>query len=149
MQELKARSRAPTIQDIKKLQEVAMQMEQVEYPVFHHHSDGMYVREFHMPAGYFVIGKEHKTRHLNILSKGKCTVWTVHGRVELDATNGPKIFESMAGVKKVVLAHTDIVWLTAHATSETDQDRLEGEIIQPVEQGELFPETDKLYLGGR
>lgn len=101
-----------------------------------------------MPAGHFVIGKEHQTRHLNILAKGRCTVWTVHGRHDLNADNGPVTFESMAGVKKVVLAHTDIVWMTTHATSETDQDRLEGEIIKPAEQLSLFPELDSFPLLG-
>lgn len=134
--------------DIKRFQEEAAKLPQVSYHVEHHHSDGMYVREFQMPAGHFVVGKEHKTRHLNILAKGRCTVWTVHGRHDLDATNGPKTFESMAGVKKVVLAHTDIVWMTVHHTDETNQDRLEGELIRPVEQVDLFPELEQDYFGG-
>lgn len=138
--------KVPTMEDIILLQEFASTLPQVEYPVFHHHSDGMYVREFHMPAGHFVIGKEHQTRHLNILVKGRCAVWTVHGRHDLNADNGPVTFESMAGVKKVVLAHTDIVWMTTHATDETDQDRLEGEIIKPAEQLSLFPELDSFPL---
>lgn len=139
---------APTMEEILALQDKASQLPQIIYPVFHHFSEHVYTREFHMPAGHFVIGKEHRTRHLNILAKGKCTVWTVHGRMDLDATNGPRTFESMAGVKKVVLAHTDIVWMTIHATDETDQDRLEGEIIRPAEQLDLFPELAQFYLGG-
>lgn len=139
----------PTMADIKKLQELASTIPQVGYPVEHHHSDGVYVREFHMPAEHFVIGKEHNTRHLNMLVKGKCTVWTVHGKHELDAGRGPVTFESMAGVKKVVLAHTDIVWMTIHATAETNQDRLEGELIRPVEQLNLFPELEQELLGSK
>lgn len=134
------------MQDIKLLQEAASQLPQVEYPVMHHHSEHMYVREFHMPANHFVIGKEHATRHLNMLVRGSCTVWTVHGRHDLSADNGPVTFESMAGVKKVVYAHSDIIWMTFHPTDETDQDRLEGELINPVEQMDLFPELDKLFL---
>lgn len=133
--------------DIKNLQEYALTLPQVIYDTVDHFSPGVYVREFQMPAGHFVIGKEHKTRHLNILTTGRCTVWTVHGRIELDASYGPKIFESMAGVKKVVLAHSDIVWLTIHATEETNQDRLENEMINPPEQGNLFPELDNFHLG--
>jgi len=134
--------------DILELQERAAQLPQVTYEVKHHHSEHTYVREFQMPAGHFVIGKEHRTRHLNILTKGKCTVWTVQGRHELDATYAPVTFESMAGVKKVVLAHTDIIWMTVHATDEVDQDRLEFEIITPSEQADLFPELNNFYLGG-
>lgn len=134
--------------DILSLQDFCARLPQVQYEAIDHFSPGVYVREFRMPANHYVIGKEHKTRHFNILTTGKCTVWTVHGRVDLDASTGPKIFESMAGVKKVVLAHTDIVWLTVHATNETDQDRLEFEMINPPEQGDLFPELDNFYLGG-
>lgn len=134
------------MQDILDLQTAAAKLPQVEYPVYHHHSDHVYVREFHMPSNHFVIGKEHSTRHLNILTRGRCTVWTVHGRHELCADRGPVTFESMAGVKKVVYAHTDIVWMTIHSTDETDQDRLEGELIKPAEQMDLFPELDKLFL---
>lgn len=142
-------SKAPTMSDIFALQEIAKTLPQEDYPVVHHHSDGVYVREFHMPAGYFVIGKEHKTRHLNILTKGRCTVWTVHGRHDLDASSGPVTFESMAGMKKVVLAYEDIVWMTIHQTEETDQDRLEGNLIKPEEQLELFPELENDYFGGK
>lgn len=139
--------KAPTMADIKHLQDLVAQIPQVEFPCEHHHSEGVYVREFQMPAGHVVVGKEHQTRHLNTLVKGKCTVWTVQGRLDLDASNGPKTFESMAGVKKVVLAHTDIVWFTIHATDETDQDKLEGIIIRPEEQALLFPELEFDYLG--
>src|SRR5574337_1466272 len=141
-------SEIPTMQDIITLQEIARNILQVEYPAENHHSAGVCVREFRMPARHFVIGKEHKTRHLNLLVTGSCTVWTVHGRYELDATHGPRILESMAGVKKVVLAHTDIVWLTVHATNETDPDRLENEVIMPEEQLDLFPELDSIKLAG-
>lgn len=142
------RKGVPTLQDIKTLQEFASHLPQVEYPVFHHHSEHIYLREFKMPAGHYVIGKEHKTRHLNILAQGRCTVWTVHGRHDLNADRGPVTFESMAGVKKVVLAHTDIVWMTIHQTDETDQDKLEGDIIMSEEQLELFPEINKIPLLG-
>lgn len=142
------RKGVPTLQDIKTLQEFASHLPQVEYSVFHHHSEHIYLREFKMPAGHYVIGKEHKTRHLNILAQGRCTVWTVHGRYDLNADRGPVTFESMAGVKKVVLAHTDIVWMTVHQTDETDQDKLEGDIIMSEEQLELFPEINKIPLLG-
>lgn len=144
-----ARRRSPTMSDIRAFQEEAAKLPQVQYRTEHHHSEGTYVREFHMPAGHFVIGKEHKHRHLNILVKGRCTFWTVQEQVTLDAGKGPITFESMASVKKIVYAHTDIVWMTVHPTDETNQDRLEFEFINPEEQGNLFPELDAIYLGGK
>lgn len=146
MQKIARGSEDITAKSIKDFQDFASNFPQVEYPVFHHYSDHVYLREFHMPAGHYVIGKEHRTRHLNILSKGRCTVWTVHGRYDLNADSGPVIFESMAGVKKIVLAYTDIVWITVHQTDETDLDRLENEMITPDSQMELFPEINSESL---
>ena len=94
------------------------------------------------------MGKEHKTRHLNILTVGRITVWSVHGKLELCADRGPVIYESAAGAKKVVYAHEDCVWLTVHPTDEVDQDRLEFQFIKAEEQLPLFPESSNLYLGG-
>ena len=106
-------------------------------------SDGTYIREMLIKAGTAVVGKKHKTRHLNILVSGHLSIWTVQGKVTLV---GPCIFESLPGVQKVVLAHTDVMYLTIHPTQEKDLDKLEGECIVPVEQKDLFPELDALPL---
>lgn len=132
----------PTMQEIKQLQEIVSIAPQIELPLKHHHSVGAYVREIFMPAGSVVIGKEHATRHLNIVVSGKCTVWTVDGKHVFDAKDGPITFESMAGVKKVLYMHTNVVWMTVHPTDETDPDRLENIFIRPEEQLSLFPELD-------
>lgn len=145
---LDTRRRAPTMADIKQLQEISATLPQVECPTVDHFSEGAYVREFHMAAGNYVVGKEHRHRHLNMLVKGKCTFWTVHGVHTISAQNGPVTFESMAGVKKIVYAHTDIIWMTIHPTDETDPDRLEFEMIRPEEQSLLFPELEKDFFGG-
>lgn len=116
----------------------------VDMPVTHHHSVGTYVREIFMPAGSVVIGKVHATRHINILLTGECTIWTVQGKHKMKA---PCIFESMAGVKKVLYMHTDVRYLTVHPTDETDEGKLEGTYIRPEEQGELFPELDSMLIG--
>jgi hypothetical protein len=141
--------RAPTSEDIRALQEFLATFPQVELEARHHHSKGQYVREMRIPKGFYVVGKEHKTRHLNILTTGKMTVWTVHGRLDLCAEKGPVIYESVAGVKKVGYAHEDSVWLTVHPTDEVDQDRLEFQFIKAEEQELLFPEVETLYLGGK
>lgn len=101
-----------------------------------------------MPKGAYVVGKEHKTRHLNILTHGRITIWTVHGRLDLCADKGPVIFESLAGVKKALYIHEDAIFLTAHPTDEVDQDRLEFQFIKSAEQLPLFPIEETLYLGG-
>lgn len=140
--------KSPTSQDIRAFQEILFSFPQIDLDVRNHHSEGQYVREMRIPKGAYVIGKEHKTRHLNILTTGHMIVWSVHGRLDLSAANGPVIYESPAGVKKVGYALEDSVWLTLHPTDEVDQDRLEFQLIKPEGQSLLFPESETHYLGG-
>lgn len=140
--------KTPTDQEIRSFQEFLKKFPQLELETRHHHSDGQYVREMRIPKDTYLVGKMHKTRHLNILTTGKMTVWTVHGRLDLCADKGPIIYETPAGVKKVGYAHENSVWLTIHPTDEVDQDRLEYQFIKSEEQIPLFPELETLYLGG-
>lgn len=134
----------PTVGQIKNFQNLVAEAPQIEFPVYHNFSDGVYLREFHMKAGQVVVGKKHKTRHLNVLVRGRCHVWTPEGQYTLDATDDVNTFESSPGVKKVVYALTDVTWITVHVTDERDMGRLEGQIIDPEEQLDLFPELDAL-----
>lgn len=94
--------------------------------VAHHFAPGMYAREFFMPAGSLVIGKIHRHSHVNVISHGRCTVFTEAGREELAA---PVTWVNEPGTKRVVLAHTDVFWTTIHATGETDLKKIEQEVI--------------------
>lgn len=138
---------APTVSDINRAVEYLCNFPQMEFQVKHYFSPGIYQREIFMPAGSRVIGKVHATRHLNTIVKGRVTLWTVYGRKELE---GPCTFESMAGEQKVLLMHTDTIWMTTHPNpnDETSQEILENMFIRPQEQEQLFPELDsKLLLG--
>jgi len=106
-------------------------------------SDGIYAREMLIKAGSVVVGKKHKTRHLNILVSGTLSIWTVQGKMKI---TGPCIFESLPGVQKTVYAHTDVCYLTIHPTEERDLAILEGMCVTPEEQLDLFPELDRLPL---
>ncbi len=138
-------NRPPTMAEIKALMDKVATLPPVELPVKHHRSDGTYVREIFMPAGTLVVGKEHATRHLNVLVSGRCTIWTVHGRMDLEA---PATFESMSGVRKVVYMHTDVIFMTVHPTEFLSEDDVEGKLIRPAEQGLLFPELEHELLVG-
>lgn len=94
----------------------------------HHFAPGAYARELFVPAHRLVVGKIHKHAHINVLSQGKCTVFTEDGLVDLEA---PATFVSSPGTKRAVLTHTDIVWTTVHVSNETDLAKLEAELIVP------------------
>jgi len=90
-----------------------------------------YAREILLRKGSLVIGKIHRHQHLNIISKGKVTVFTEFGKKELE---GPCTFVSEVGLKRAVYAHEDTIWTTIHLTAyagEENLDKIEDEVIAP------------------
>jgi hypothetical protein len=90
-----------------------------------------YAREILLRKGSLVIGKIHRHQHLNIISKGKVTVFTEFGKKELE---GPCTFVSEIGLKRAVYAHEDTIWTTIHLTAyagEENLDKIVDEVIAP------------------
>jgi hypothetical protein len=104
-------------------------------PLRHWLAPGIYAREIHLPAGTLVVGKIHRTRHLNIISQGSITCYTEFG---LEHHKAPSTFISEPGTKRVVLTHEDAIWTTIHPnpTNETDVSKLE-EMNVAIEYAEL------------
>lgn len=105
-------------------------------PLTHKFSEGMYVREIFIPKGMCVVGKIHKHSHPNFLLKGEVLVVTEQGKEHLKA---PLSMISPAGIKRVVFALEDSIWITVHATQETDLVKIEDEVI-----AKTYEEFDKL-----
>jgi hypothetical protein len=120
--------RVPTREQILQIERNISTLPQVDLPLRHHFTPGMYAREMTIPAGTLLTGKVHKTQHLNIVSAGDITVWTEHGMRRIQA---PYTFISQPGTKRVGLTHAETVWTTIHVTDETDLDRLEELLTEP------------------
>ncbi len=95
---------------------------QIELPLLHDFSDGAYCRQILMPKGSLVIGKTHKTEHLNIVMSGSASV-LIDGEVKF--IKAPYVFNSGKGVKKILYIHEEMIWATVHVTKETNLDKLE------------------------
>ena len=89
----------------------------------HAFSDGVYVRTVTMVADSLVLGARHKTKHMNIISKGKVT-FSINGI--MTTVEAPCMFESCSGESKVLYNHDEVVWSTIHVTDETDIEVLES-----------------------
>lgn len=111
----------------------------------HRFADGLYAREITIPAGTLLTGKIHRTRHLNIVSKGEISVWTEGEPVR--RIRAPFSFVAEPGTRRVGYAHEETVWTTVHATRETDLERLEAELIEPHENPLLPPNPERLCRG--
>ena len=93
----------------------------------HYFATGIYARELTIPAGYILTGKIHKTEHINVVSMGDITVWSEeHGVRRIRA---PYTFVAKPGTRRVGFAHADTIWTTFHATTNTDLEEIEEELI--------------------
>ena len=90
-----------------------------ELPVEHNFSDGVYTRTIFMPAGMLVVGKQHKTTHLNTLIQGSCDVM-ING--EIRHFKAPCTFESLAGSQKTLYIYEDCLWMTIHTNEDNERD---------------------------
>lgn len=120
--------RVPTLEQIQRLESYLLTLPQLPDDTHHHFADGLYARELRIPKGAVLTGKVHRQQHLNFLIKGDITVWTEQGMKRLRA---PAIIVSQPGTKRVGYAHADCVWVTVHASKETDLGALEAELIIP------------------
>lgn len=131
----------PARERILRLQDALAQMPTIEpvCPVKHHFAPGQYAREIFVPAhpdpeqpGLYavVIGKIHIHAHVNVVSQGRCIVFTEDGLVEIKA---PATFISSPGTKRVVTVVEDLIWTTVHnnPTDTRDLAVLERELIAP------------------
>jgi hypothetical protein len=110
-------------------------MDVVDPPVDHKFADGVYCRTMKIGAGVMVVGKVHKTQHLNIISRG-----VVHVRIgdSLQTIVGPHIFVSEAGAQKIVFAETATIWTTVHVTNETDIEKIQDQTVEPMSDDHLL-----------
>lgn len=119
--------------EMRKFDDSEIITKELDESINHYFAKGLYVRELFIPKGTLFTGKIHKTEHINIIPKGDITVWTESGMQRL---NGPHIFVSQPGTKRVGLAHEDTIWVNIHHTFETDLSKIELDLIQ----------DEKLYL---
>lgn len=128
--------------DLLDIEEELRTAEQVQLPVEHFFGPGLYARAVFIPAGTVLSGRIHKHANLNIVAKGLISVKTEEGEKHLRA---PSVLVSPAGTKRIGLAHEDTVWITVHATTETDIEKIERELV--ADSYEEF-EEHQLRAGG-
>ena len=99
---------------------------QIQLKTTHKFSKGIYARECFIPKGTVLTGKIHLEESINICSQGDITVITEDG---IKRVSAPFSVASRPGIKRVGFAHEDTVWVTIHATEETDLEKLEKKLF--------------------
>ena len=95
-------------------------------PLKHTFAKGYYIREINTPAGQFIVTKIHKEEHPFFLMKGECSVLTEDGPKRIKA---PYYDITKAGTKRVIYIHTDVTWVTVHATDLKTVEEVEEKVI--------------------
>lgn len=122
---------APDLREkVFKLEGAMRAMDQVEIPIKHHFSQGVYAREMTVPKGVTVVGKIHKYEQLNILSAGEVLVVTDEGVQHVKA---PFTMVAPPGAKRAFYALEDSVWTVIHGTDEKDVEKIEMQFIAQSE----------------
>ena len=97
-------------------------------PIKHSFADGVYVRQMDMKKGSVVVGAIHKHLHVWFLLTGDITVATEDTTEDYIA---PCYVVSTPGVKRVILANEDSIFVNIHKNPSNTQniDELEKEIV--------------------
>ena len=117
-------------------------------PVKHTFADSCYIREIFNPAGQLIVTKIHKKEHPFFLMKGKMSILTENGVVELEA---PHHGITKPGTKRIIYTHTDCVFITVHGTDKKTPEEAEEEVIAKnfddpvisIEEINLLKSTEK------
>lgn len=120
-----------------------LKMPQVQLPVRHHFSPGVYARELTIYAGHVLTGAVHKYTQLNILSAGTMRLLTDDGFRDISA---PYTVVSPPGTKRIALALTDCVWTTILGTDLTDVGEIENHFVCKTPEEYLEWHSQSLLL---
>ena len=97
-------------------------------PIKHTFADGVYIRQMDMMKDSIVVGAIHKHLHVWFLLTGHVTVATEDTTEDYIA---PCYVVSTPGVKRVILANEDSIFVNVHKNPSNTQDidELEKEIV--------------------
>ena len=97
-------------------------------PIKHSFADGVYIRQMDMAIGSVVVGAIHNHLHVWFLLTGHVTVTTEDATEDYIA---PCYVVSTPGVKRVILANEDSIFVNIHKNPSNTQDidELEKEIV--------------------
>jgi quercetin dioxygenase-like cupin family protein len=91
--------------------------DQVDCPVVHRFTEGMYVRETTMPTGSLITSRIHKTQHTYFVMKGKAIVW-IDGVEHL--IEAPYIGITEPNTRRVLYIVEECTWATSHPNVDNE-----------------------------
>lgn len=133
---------------LKKIESAMLQEEQVDIPVEHTFSGGVYIRQIFIPKGIILMGKRHRFETCNILVSGELSIYMGEG-IPTNKVKGPYLFTSQPNTKKLAYCHKDAIFMNIHPTEETDLEKIEKEFIISEKEYKLSIEGGIPCLGSQ
>jgi len=119
--------------DLAKIEERMLQCEQIEIPLTHIFSGGVYIRQIEVPRGAVIIGKRHRFASCNMLLKGKMEFFNEQDKSS-EIFEAPYQFTSKPMGKKLALCLEDAIFAEVIPTELTDPEEVERKFIIPEEE---------------
>jgi hypothetical protein len=116
------------------------QLPQLQVPVIHRFTEGLYIREIHVPAGTVFTSRTHKTQHPFVISKGTCDIVDEKGNIT--RVSAPHTGITEIGTRRVFAVYEDLVLTCFHPTTLTDPDEFVE--LNTTMDNELLPEGFQL-----
>lgn len=125
-----AETLTPSRDQIVRLQEAMAPYQCPQPDPEHFFAPGMYLRTLLVPKGMLLVGKIHIHTHFLLVLKGRAQVISEYGNEVLEAGY---IGVSKSGVKRVVKAIEDTLFVTVHVNSSDTRnlETIESEHIEP------------------
>lgn len=105
------------------IEALTLPLPQVPCPVVHHFGPGVYMREIQLAADTFVVGRNHRQPHMNVMLKGKLQLVDENGETRI--LTAPQMYTSQGG-RKCAYVLDDTVWLNVLATDLVDIETIEA-----------------------
>jgi hypothetical protein len=106
-------------------------------PLKHSYAHGVYIREIFMPKGTLIVSKIHKYSYPYFVLKGRMSIWTEEGEVEITA---PYQGITTAGTQRVLFIHEDTTWINVHSNPKEIRDYEKIEDIIFAESYDEIPD---------
>lgn len=103
---------------IDAIEQALLDLPQVECPIRHFFTDGLFAREITIYAGTVLTGAEHRTEHIAVLSKGKIRMLRENGTEDISA---PYTFIAKPGGKNAGVALEDSIWTSFYPNPDNEQ----------------------------
>ena len=121
---------------IERIEQILASRSQVEYKTNHFFSDNVYTRETRIKKDCILTGHRHKQETVSILASGVISVIAVDElghATDYGVLQGPMVFTTKVGMKKIGFSHEDTVFINSFSISDIPKEFHQEQYINIIE----------------